>query len=202
MPYDTHETTKNINTNDNETLLNFFKTTKETLKQINIASLKERNENKLIYNLLLQSWNTPYPIVVECDKINSFYLQTYQSNLKKIEEVDSVLRKLESKNEKSNKNINKDSIDECSTKKSFEETVYNQKHDIIELETIPNLIIGNYKLKTRLKKILNLKLTNFKRRIIVPLEKKFSGRSKIAKKKVRMHGRFIKQTKKVFIIKI
>jgi len=52
----------------------------------------------------------------------------------------------------------------------------------------------------RIKKILKYKLKLYKRRNSVPIERKFMGRSKIAKVKPRIRGRFVKQAKKIFSV--
>ncbi len=55
-------------------------------------------------------------------------------------------------------------------------------------------------IKQRAKKILKYKLKLYLRRNLVPVIRKFKGRSKIAQKKARLRGRFIKQTRKIFSV--
>jgi hypothetical protein len=61
--------------------------------------------------------------------------------------------------------------------------------------------IGRMSASLRAKKILKFKLKNFKHRKSIPLERKFKGRSEIAKSKMRIRGRFVKQKiKKIFSV--
>lgn len=202
MFYDTQETVKTNNKNESELVFDFLLKAQMILKELNFISYNEKSNNQLIYNVLLNSWNTPFSMILECDKIDSFYSHLLKGNINKLEEVDSIISKIKKDNKKCNLQNNCNIIDDCSTKKSSEDNDIYNKVETIEIEEIPEIVVGNYKLKARLRKLFELKFSNFKRRIVVPIEKKFSGRSKIAKKKVRVHGRFVKQTKKVFKIKV
>jgi hypothetical protein len=62
------------------------------------------------------------------------------------------------------------------------------------------IFLGNLNLNMRIRKILKYKLKLYKRRDSVPVVRKFFGRSKIAQKKARLRGRFVKQTKKIFSV--
>jgi hypothetical protein len=55
----------------------------------------------------------------------------------------------------------------------------------------------------RANKILKYKLKMYRHRKFVPIERKYRGRSEIAKTKLRIRGRFIKQKiKKIFSVKL
>jgi hypothetical protein len=49
---------------------------------------------------------------------------------------------------------------------------------------------------------LKYKIKQFIHRNEIPVKRKFNGRSVIAKKKVRRRGRFVKQAKKIFSVKM
>jgi hypothetical protein len=55
-------------------------------------------------------------------------------------------------------------------------------------------------IKQRAKKILKYKIKLCLRRNLIPIIRKFKGRSKIAQKKARLRGRFIKKSKKIFSV--
>jgi hypothetical protein len=78
----------------------------------------------------------------------------------------------------------------------------------LRMENLPNrkigkvfFILGKLDIGLRLKKILKYKLKLYRRRNNVPIIRKFDGRSKIAQKKARFRGRFVKQMKKIFSVR-
>lgn len=80
--------------------------------------------------------------------------------------------------------------------------INNTNISLLNFNILPKRKIGKMEVSLRLKKILKYKLKSLKHRFNIPLVMKFPGRSKIAMKKARLRGRFVKQAKKIFAVKI
>jgi hypothetical protein len=105
-----------------------------------------------------------------------------------IEHTNNLLELLTKNIKKSNERIeNSFDLNTESTEDKCDEIIYMFK-DIYKNN------IGKYHWKIRALKIIRYKLKLINRMKKIPIIKKFSGRSKVASMKPRLHGRFIKKS--------
>jgi len=102
---------------------------------------------------------------------------------------------------KQRKNKTKKLKEQTEEKSDSESKSENKGEDSLHYKSLkfyklPNRKLGNIALSLRAQKILKYKLKVFQHRKYIPVIRKFNGRSEIAKTKVRVNGRFVKQIKK------
>ena len=95
------------------------------------------------------------------------------------------------KNNNNNREISQSNSDSLST----EEKSYNDKLDKLKNIYKKKKQIGKYHWKVRAIKIIRYKIKQIIRQNKSPIITKYSGRSKVANLKPRLHGRFIKKNK-------